>query len=138
MARRDEEEFTAWVQEKERELIRAARAICFDVQNAEDVLQEALADIFPRWKKLKEHENLEAYVIRVMVSKHADIRRKYARRKAENEVSLELVATLLQTSDNSEKTFLSVNSPKIIDGKLDYHDCYPEEQLIYEHLLNLS
>ena len=102
MARRDEEEFTAWVQEKERELIRAARAICFDVQNAEDVLQEALADIFPRWKKLKEHENLEAYVIRVMVSKHADIRRKYARRKAENEVSLELVATLLQTSDNSE------------------------------------
>ncbi len=37
-----------------------------------------------------------------MVSKHADIRRKYARRKAENEVSLELVAMLLQTSDNSE------------------------------------
>jgi RNA polymerase sigma factor (sigma-70 family) len=102
MARKDEEEFTTWVQEKERELIRAARAICFDVQNAEDVLQEALADIFPRWRKLKEHENLEAYVIRVMVSKHADIRRKYARRKAENEVSLELVATLLQTSDNSE------------------------------------
>lgn len=72
------------------------------MQNAEDVLQEALADIFPRWRKLKEHENLEAYVIRVMVSKHADIRRKYARRKAEHEVSLELVATLLQTSDNSE------------------------------------
>ena len=41
------------------------------------------------------------------------------------------------TSGNSEKTFLSVNSPKIIDGKLDYHDCYPEEQLIYQHLLNL-
>ena len=42
-----------------------------------------------------------------------------------------------RTSDNSEKTFLSVNSPKIIDGKLDYNDCYPEEQLIYQHLLNL-
>ena len=42
-----------------------------------------------------------------------------------------------RTSDNSEKTFLSVNSPKIIDGKLDYHDCYQEEQLIYQHLLNL-
>jgi RNA polymerase sigma factor (sigma-70 family) len=102
MARRDEEEFTAWVHDKERDLIRAARAICFDVQNAEDVLQEALADIFPRWRKLKEHENLEAYVIRVMVSKHTDIRRKYARRKAENEVSLELVATLLQTCDDTE------------------------------------
>ena len=37
-----------------------------------------------------------------MVSKHADIRRKYARRKAENEVSLELVATLLQTCDDAE------------------------------------
>ena len=102
MARGDQEEFSNWVRERERSLIRAARAVCFDVQNAEDVLQEALADIYPRWSKLKDHENLEAYVIRVMVSKHADIRRKYARKKAENEVSLELVATLLQTSDNAE------------------------------------
>ena len=56
MARGDQEEFSNWVRERERSLIRAARAVCFDVQNAEDVLQEALADIYPRWSKLKDHE----------------------------------------------------------------------------------
>jgi len=42
---------------------------------------------------------------------------------------------------NSEKTFLQKHSPNIIGRRLDYdhhyHDCYPEEQLIYQHLLNL-
>ena len=90
MARGDQEEFSNWVRERERSLIRAARAVCFDVQNAEDVLQEALADIYPRWSKLKDHENLEAYVIRVMVSKHADIRRKYARKKRRMKFHLSL------------------------------------------------
>ena len=102
MARKDEEEFTAWVQEKERELIRAARAICFDVQNAEDVLQEALADIFPRWRKLKEHENLEAYVIRVMVSKHADMRRKWLRKQQEKETSWDLAENIRDIADQTD------------------------------------
>ncbi len=102
MSRSDQAEFSAWLREREVMLTKAARAICFDIQNAEDVMQEALADVYVRWRKIRDHENLEAYVIRVMVSKHADLRRKYARRKAENEVSIELVASLLKTADNAE------------------------------------
>jgi RNA polymerase sigma factor (sigma-70 family) len=83
-------------------LIRAARTICFDAQNAEDVLQEALMDVFERWEKVSKHENPEAYVIRVMVSKHIDMRRKWARRRDEKEVSFDLPEEVLQIADQSD------------------------------------
>ncbi|MDD1438331.1 hypothetical protein MEN24_18720, partial [Dolichospermum sp. ST_sed10] len=42
---------------------------------------------------------------------------------------------------NPEKAILQKHSTNIIGGKLDYdhcyHDCYHEEQLIYQHLLHL-
>jgi len=102
MSAASKEEFAAWVSANESLLTKAARAVCFDIQIAEDVLQEALADIFRRWTKIKDHENLEAYAVRVMVSKHADIRRKYARKKAERELSIEVVGHLLETADDTE------------------------------------
>ena len=72
-------------------LIKAARGICFDIQTAEDVLQDALVDIYKRWEKIKNHENLEAYVIRVIISKHADLRRKVRRREKDQEFSAEFL-----------------------------------------------
>jgi RNA polymerase sigma factor (sigma-70 family) len=102
VARDHKAEFAAWLSEHEIALTHAARAICFDIQNAPDILQEALADVFQRWNKIKDHDNLEAYTIRVMISKHADLRRKYARKKSENEISLELVAAVLQLADSTE------------------------------------
>ena len=102
MSAASKEEFAAWVSANESRLTKAARAVCFDIQIAEDVLQEALADIFRRWTKIKDHENLEAYAVRVMVSKHADIRRKYARKKVEREISIEVVGHLLETADDAD------------------------------------
>jgi len=102
MSKKDQIEFTIWLQERQSIFLRAARTICFDAQNAEDVMQEALADVYLRWNKVKEHENLDAYVIRVMVSKHADLRRKWARRKAEKETSLDLAENVLQIADQSD------------------------------------
>lgn len=95
-------EFTLWLTQRQSMLIRAARTICFDAQNAEDVLQEALIDVFERWDKVSKHENPEAYVIRVMVSKHIDMRRKWARRRDEKEVSFDLPEEVLQISDQSD------------------------------------
>ena len=95
-------EFTLWLTQRQSMLIRAARTICFDAQNAEDVLQEALMDVFERWDKVSKHENPEAYVIRVMVSKHIDMRRKWARRRDEKEVSFDLPEDVLQISDQSD------------------------------------
>jgi RNA polymerase sigma factor (sigma-70 family) len=95
-------EFTLWLKERQTALLRAARVICFDAQNAEDVLQEALADVYERWQKIKEHENPEAYVMRVMVSKHADMRRKWLRKQQSNETSWELAENIRAISDQSD------------------------------------
>ena len=95
-------EFTLWLKERQTSLLRAARVICFDAQNAEDVLQEALADVYERWQKVKEHENPEAYVTRVMVSKHADMRRKWLRKQQSNETSWELAENIRAISDQSD------------------------------------
>jgi RNA polymerase sigma factor (sigma-70 family) len=102
VSKASEIEFTIWLRERQIALLRAARAICFDTQNAEDVLQEALADVFQKWSKIKEYENPEAYVIRVMVSKHGDLRRKWGRKRAEKEVSWELAENVLQIADQSD------------------------------------
>jgi RNA polymerase sigma factor (sigma-70 family) len=102
MSTASKDEFSAWVSANELRLTQAARAVCFDIQIAEDVLQEALADIFRRWEKIKDHEHLEAYVVRVMVSKHANIRRKYARKRESQEISIEVVGHLLETADDSD------------------------------------
>jgi RNA polymerase sigma factor (sigma-70 family) len=83
-------------------LIRAARSICFDVQFADDVLQEALMDIYKHWDRIKAHENLDAYAIRVLVSKHTDMRRKWLRKRSEQEVELAYAENLIALSDGED------------------------------------
>jgi RNA polymerase sigma factor (sigma-70 family) len=61
-----------------------------------------LADVYERWQKVKEHENPEAYVMRVMVSKHADMRRKWLRKQQSNETSWELAENIRAISDQSD------------------------------------
>jgi RNA polymerase sigma factor (sigma-70 family) len=95
-------EFSLWLGERQSMLIRAARSICFDSQFADDVLQEALMDIYKRWEKIKEHENLDAYAIRVIVSKHADMRRKWLRKRSEKEVELAYAENLIALTDESD------------------------------------
>jgi len=102
VSRQSEIEFTLWLRENQKVFLRAAKVICFDTQNAEDVLQEALADVYLRWNRLKIHENPEAYLIRVMVSKHADMRRKWLRRQQENETQWELSENSRDLVDQTE------------------------------------
>ena len=102
MKRSDQVEFATWLQERQSALLRAAKVICFDTQNAEDVLQEALADVCMRWGKVKKHSNPEAYLMRVMVSKHADMRRKWLRKREEKETSWELAENIREIADQSD------------------------------------
>ena len=102
MSQQDQVEFTLWLRENQTAFLRAAKMICFDTQNAEDVLQEALADVFKRWKKIREHENPEAYLMRVMVSKHADMRRKWLRRQQERETTWDLAENIRDLVDQTE------------------------------------
>jgi RNA polymerase sigma factor (sigma-70 family) len=102
MSQQDQVEFTLWLRENQKAFLRAAKVICFDTQNAEDVLQEALADVFKRWKKIREHENPEAYLMRVLVSKHADMRRKWLRRQQERETSWDLAENIRDLVDQTD------------------------------------
>ena len=102
MSQQDQVEFTLWLRENQKAFLRAAKVICFDTQNAEDVLQEALADVYKRWGKIRVHENPEAYLMRVMVSKHADMRRKWLRRQQEKETSWDLAENIRDLVDQTE------------------------------------
>jgi RNA polymerase sigma factor (sigma-70 family) len=102
MSQQDQVEFTLWLRENQKAFLRAAKVICFDTQNAEDVLQEALADVYKRWSKIRDHENPEAYLMRVMVSKHADMRRKWLRRQQEKETSWDLAENIRDLVDQTD------------------------------------
>jgi RNA polymerase sigma factor (sigma-70 family) len=102
MSHQDQVEFTLWLRENQSAFLKAAKVICFDTQNAEDVLQEALADVYKRWSKIREHENPEAYLMRVMVSKHADMRRKWLRKQEERETSWDLAENIRDIADQTD------------------------------------
>jgi RNA polymerase sigma factor (sigma-70 family) len=102
VSRNNEIEFTLWLRENQKAFLKAAKVICFDTQNAEDVLQEALADVYRRWSKIRDHENPEAYLMRVMVSKHADMRRKWLRRQQEKETSWDLAENIRDIVDQTD------------------------------------
>ena len=102
MSHQDQIEFTLWLRENQKAFLKAAKVICFDTQNAEDVLQEALADVYKRWKKIREHEKPEAYLMRVLVSKHADMRRKWLRKQEEKETSWDLAENIRDLVDQTE------------------------------------
>lgn len=102
MSSQNEIEFTLWLRDNQKAFLRAAKVICFDTQNAEDVLQEALTDVYMRWSKLRNHENPEAYLMRVMVSKHADMRRKWLRRQQEKETQWELAENIRDLVDQTD------------------------------------
>lgn len=102
MSSQNEIEFTLWLRENQKAFLKAAKVICFDTQNAEDVLQEALADVYRRWNKIRDHENPEAYLMRVMVSKHADMRRKWLRRQQEKETSWDLAENIRDLVDQTD------------------------------------
>ena len=102
MSSQNQIEFTLWLRENQKAFLRAAKVICFDTQNAEDVLQEALADVYKRWSKIRDHENPEAYLMRVMVSKHADMRRMWLRRQQEKETQWELAENIRDLVDQTD------------------------------------
>ena len=103
MRKSNQAEFSSWLNERQSMLIHAARGICFDVQFAEDVLQEALMDVYKHWDKIRDHEHLEAYAIRVMVSKHIDMRRKWIRKRMETEVELSHADSMMNLDDTSDE-----------------------------------
>ena len=76
----DSGEFEQWVRHHWDTLVRIARVVSGDPDVAEDVLQDALIDVYPRWSQISQ-SNPTGYLVRVMSSKTANRRRTaWARR----------------------------------------------------------
>jgi RNA polymerase sigma-70 factor (sigma-E family) len=60
--------FAQFVEARERALQRAAWALTGDWTMAEDLVQTALAQSWPRWERIRRRDNPEVYVRRVMVN----------------------------------------------------------------------
>ena len=88
-------EFKVWMQDNCNTLMKAARAIAWHEINADDIFQEALVDVYSKWKNLKDHPNLVAYTIAAMRNKHIDLRRKWERRRDEQEIDLSSMTHIL-------------------------------------------
>jgi RNA polymerase sigma factor (sigma-70 family) len=67
--------FEDWVQAHWVRLRAMARVVCADHHLAEDVLQEALIEVYSRWGKISGGSNPFGYTARVIVTKAADRRR---------------------------------------------------------------
>lgn len=75
------EDFDQWVRDRWPNLVRLSRVIAGDRHVAEDVLQDALIDVYPRWSHLTQQGDPMGYVVRVMTSKIANRRRTAWARK---------------------------------------------------------
>lgn len=74
-------DFEEWARDRWPTLVRLSRVVAGDRIVAEDVLQDALIDVYPRWARLSEQGDPTGYVVRVMTSKVANRRRTaWARR----------------------------------------------------------
>lgn len=68
MRETDEDAFRDFVVGRSPSYLRVAYLLTGDWGHAEDLLQTSLAKVYRAWGRLRDHENLDAYVRRVMVN----------------------------------------------------------------------
>lgn len=95
MARRDAEEFTAFVAASSPALRRTAYLMCGDWQLASDHVQEALIRVYRAWPRLHRDGRLHAYARRAVVSAVIDAGRK----RSSRELPVDRVADRPQAGD---------------------------------------
>src|SRR5512132_3957984 len=72
--------FEDFVRRRMPPLLRFAMVLCGDRGLAEDIVQEVLLRVQPRWPCIEELDQPEAYVRRMIVNEFLSWRRKWARR----------------------------------------------------------
>ena len=72
-------EIERFVRERGPDLLRFTTAMCADRALAEDVMQEVLLRLHPRWSEVQSKDSPESYVRRCLVNEYLSWRRKWAR-----------------------------------------------------------
>ena len=75
-------DFDIWVAARGPALLRLAYTLTGNRADAEDVVQEALARALPRWSRISEVDDVNAYVRRMVVNAHTSWWRKFRRRES--------------------------------------------------------
>jgi RNA polymerase sigma-70 factor (sigma-E family) len=75
-------DFDAWVAVRGPGLLRLAQALTGNRADAEDVVQEALSRVVPRWDRISRLDDPDAYVRRMVVNAHTSWWRRFRRRES--------------------------------------------------------
>ncbi len=79
-------EFEEYVAARGQSLVRFAYVLTLDPQQAEDVVQSALADLYRHWKRVSKADHVDAYVRKAVVNAYLTWRR----RRSSSELPTEL------------------------------------------------
>ena len=74
--------FDDWVAVRGPALLRLAYVLTGNTTDAEDVVQDALSRALPRWERISQVEDVDAYVRRMLVNAHTSWWRKFRRRES--------------------------------------------------------
>jgi RNA polymerase sigma-70 factor (sigma-E family) len=77
----DEAGFREWMLVRSSTLRRKAYLLCGDWSSADDLVQDVLVAMYPRWPRIVRGGHVDAYANRVLVGKHVDTRRRPWRRE---------------------------------------------------------
>ncbi len=77
----DDAGFREWMLVRASALRRKAFFLCGDWSAADDLVQDVLVAMYPRWSRIVRGGNVDAYANRVLVGKHVDARRRPWRRE---------------------------------------------------------
>ncbi|GAA0470206.1 MULTISPECIES: SigE family RNA polymerase sigma factor [Streptomyces] len=92
--------FAAYVRDRGPALLRAARSLSANPNDAEDLLQTALAKTFVAWERIEDHRALDGYVRRALVNTRTS---QWRKRKIEEYACDELPEpVLVPSSDPAE------------------------------------
>jgi RNA polymerase sigma-70 factor (sigma-E family) len=74
--------FDDWVAVRGSSLLRLAYVLTGNTADAEDVVQDALSRALPRWDRISQAADVDAYVRRMVVNAHTSWWRKFRRRES--------------------------------------------------------
>jgi RNA polymerase sigma-70 factor (sigma-E family) len=77
----DDAGFRAWMVLRSSALRRKAYLLCGDWHAADDLVQEALVAMYPKWSRIARGSSVDAYANRVLIGKHIDAQRRPWRRE---------------------------------------------------------
>lgn len=92
--------FTTYVTQRRLRLFRTACLLCGDPDQAEDIVQDALARLYAAWPRASRADNIDGYARRIVVTSHLNqLRRPWRREHVTADVGEPPAAVHLPTED---------------------------------------